>query len=178
MAATRPVPVTTFKALFHSIAETLQRPSPATAGPWEPRLNALGQHVGRCMLAQWEPTGKNVDAKRMLTTDEAINFVATEMFIMWFGAKPDTHFRGADDDLNHYINADVPFITQRTTHGHYGAFVAGMIKGVLDACGFLCEVTAYYSEETGVKTQYMISWAPSVIQRERTQAERKRKPAQ
>ena len=166
------VPLHSFVHLFNGAAATL-RSVPRSLGhsEWEARMSDLGQAVGRRALTLTDAT-----TPRMQSPDEAGIFVANILWKQWFGAPAKDHFAGQDGGSYH-LNEDLAFLWQRPDPDprkeaheqlHLGAFVAGMIKGALDACGFLCDVSATYVEPaspTAASTQYSIHWAPSVLRR-------------
>ena len=111
---------------------------------------------------------------RLASPDEAGAFISQVMFRLWFGAPARDGFA---QEGCYYINEDLPFLSQRPDPDpqkedheqlHLGAFVAGMIKGVLDSAGFLCDTSAMYRQPPmpgGASTQFAIHWAGSVMRR-------------
>jgi hypothetical protein len=165
-------PLYSYMYLFHAISETLrQKPSKAAHNTdWESRLSTLGQQVGRCTLAQFEPPAQGF--LRPVTTDEAMDFITRSMWVQWFGIQAGAKFVDTTNgDSRAYFEAPIPFVLQRANDDmHMGAFVAGMVKGVLDSSGFVCEVDAIYAEEAGVKTQFIVAWSSATLLRERRRA--------
>lgn len=159
---------------FNDLAHTLQAmpPKATTNVEWEARLSKLGATVGVRTLGlavmNYPPTYKN--PTRDTTTDEIVKFIATVMWKRWFDRPAGQHFPSNND---HYIEEEEPMLLPLRPDGsgdlHFGAFTAGMIKGVLDSCGFPAIVSALYVDEKRDvnRTQYLIHWAPVVIERER-----------
>ena len=180
------VPLYSFIYLFNGIANSLKRNHPG--GPaWEQRLSTLGQRVGRCTLPQAvqqippEKGEQTATVDRPTTPEEAAKFVGKVMFKYWFGAKLDDKFIFHVEDC-WVIQDDSPMICslrpEFPNHKNLNvcAYVAGMIKGVLDAYGFPCTVLAAYvhdgddeKSQLSTATQYQINFAPVVDRRRRFQ---------
>lgn len=165
-----PVPLATYVHLFNGVANTLRLvPRPLSGHEWELRLHSLGQRVGVRTMSMVDPA-----LPRLASPDEAGAFIAQVMFRLWFGAPARDGFA---QEGCYYINEDLPFLSQRPDPDpqkedheqlHLGAFVAGMIKGVLDSAGFLCDTSAMYRAPPmpgGASTQFAIHWAGSVMRR-------------
>lgn len=161
------VPASTFIYLLRSIVEI------STGGDdKEDRIYRLGQQVGRRTVGLAVANDRTNQAQfRDLTTEEAARFVATVMWKRWFDHPAPQCFKHANFNL---IDDELPIIPLHvkdngvTCEGR--PFVAGMIKGALDACGFNCEVTFTDTSPTTDKppvTQFVIQWAPVVLQRDR-----------
>jgi len=168
------VALSSYQYLFNELAFWQRdHPSPApdhTA--WESRLAALGAQVGArsvgLALVNEGPHLKHRD----VTTDDVTKFVATVMFKRWFDRPAPRH--GAAERAIHYIEDEEPLIlplrppTADFGDFHYGSYIAGMIRGALEAAGFPATVQALYPlDPPNATTQYVIQWHDSVLERER-----------
>jgi hypothetical protein len=167
------VSVASYVYLFNEMA-ALSRTTPSDAADnsqWESRLAELGASVGVRTLgiaALNDPHVKHRD----LSTDDIVKFVATVMWRRWFD-RPASRYASAEGGI-HFVNDDEPaFLPLRPPESensdfHYGSFVAGMVQGVLGACGFPATVSALYiNPSPSAATQFLVQWDASVLERER-----------
>lgn len=170
-ATTSTIPVSTFIYTLRAMLESIAVDSSDTMS----RVAHLGEQVGRRTVGLAVANDRSNQAQfRDLTTEEATRFVATVMWKRWFDHPAYKNFNHANYN---YIEDDVSIIplalcaelNHNSSEGM--SFVAGMIKGALEACGFNCEVNAvvHIPEKPTEKaqTQFGIQWAPVVLQRDR-----------
>lgn len=183
----RKVSASAFTYLYIEMIHRLRsKPTPVlNIGEWEERIAKLGAEVGRRTLglaiAAEGEMGR--DTKRDNTnTDDVVKLVATVLWKRWFD-RPATKWASEPSDGVHYINDESPLLfplrpdMEELGSFHYGIFIAGMVKGVLEACGFEAEVMAIYlrgndpaeqqrtADAMNPGTQYYIQWSKKVLER-------------
>ena len=148
----------------------------------ETRLQDAGYDVGVRMLELCCYREKN--CKRETRVVGILGFVSNTVWKVLFGKGADSVERVTEEDRQDefMINERDPLVTRYISVPkdleplHPGAFVAGVVKGVLHSAGFPARVTAHFvpSSQPGPnarpRTTILIKFDPEVMQRERSKS--------
>ena len=98
-----------------------------------------------------------------------LQFLTSTVWKMLFGAGADSLEKSVEEEDEFMIVERNPLVNQFISNAPCNccAFVAGIVRGVLDDAGFSAQVSAHDREEAG--TVILIKFGPEVLERERRQ---------
>lgn len=166
------ISLSAFSFLFSEIIQYCQS-TVSNVGELERRLEAIGSGVGLRLLELL--VFRERASKREVHLIKALVFVQTTLWRYLFGRDAqdleqsntaEDEYMLSDSDL--FVNR---FISVPKDMGNLNcaAFVAGILKGVLQGAGFPARVTAHFQEVKGLakrKTTFLMKFDASVLQRE------------
>jgi hypothetical protein len=161
------VSLSAFSFLFAAMVQLVHSrvPRNAKASDLERKLSEMGVGVGvrvNELVALRETPGRRVGGKTRTERIVAVlQFVHTTVWRSLFGRPADALEKGADSDHSYMITDDNP-ITNRFCTGRVncGAYLAGVVQGILLGEGFPAEVTAHAAEtdERPGRTTFLIEF--------------------
>uniref|UniRef100_A0A7S3T665 Trafficking protein particle complex subunit n=1 Tax=Emiliania huxleyi TaxID=2903 RepID=A0A7S3T665_EMIHU len=132
------------------------------------KLEDAGVGVGRraLELACW----RERSSKRETRVRGILQFITQALWKSLFGAHADSLQKVQDSDDEFMIVEKEPLVNAFISSApvNCAAFVAGVVRGVLEAAQFPAEVSAHDNEEGA--TVLLIKFAPEVLEREKRQA--------
>ena len=168
------VALSLFAFLFSEMVQYAQKRS-SNIGELEGKLEAIGMHAGYRLLELL--THRDRGNKRETRILGVLSFIHTPVWKCLFGKPADSLEQGNDAE-DEYMISDHGLLVNRFISVpkdmgslNCGAYVAGIVKGVLEASGFPARVTAHFvglGDGTGAqKTVILIKFAEAVLERER-----------
>ena len=164
------VSLSAFAFLFSELVQ-YHRTRASSIAELERKLEEAGQAVGSRMLELL--TYREKSNRREIRLQGILQFINTNVWRCLFGKPADSLEIYNDDE---YVLSDrTPlvnrFISVPRDLGdlNCAAFVAGIVKGVLEDAGFSAEVSAYYAEVDGhrqPRTNFLMKFSPEVLERE------------
>lgn len=139
----------------------------------ESSLNSYGYGIGQKVLELLTlRDGKS--AKRELHIVEMLQFIHTNVWKSLFGKVADQLEKSSDSENEYMITDNNPLVSQFISvpkeYGqlNLGAFVAGIVEGILDSAYFKAEVTAHgvETDEFPLRTVFLIKFDEGVVERE------------
>jgi len=145
----------------------------------ESRLAAIGTGVGSRTLQLAAIRDPVTYRQRQLKVEEMLSFLSQRVWARWFGVAASLRRSPGTES---YLIVDENLLVTRHIHPHrdtveqvedgsqictlgYSSFVAGMIKGAMESCGFGCKVeTGHYLPNKAV---FQVTFNEQVWQRER-----------
>jgi len=166
------VSLSAFSFLFSEIVQ-YTRSKVKTTQDLESKLEQLGEGVGVRILEL--ASLRERAGKRETRVIGILQFVHTTVWTVLFGRQANELQRSTDSDDEYMVNESDPlvnkFISVPRELGalNCAAFVAGVIKGVLDAAGFPANVNAHSVPAEGQpnRTVFLIKLQPEVLAREK-----------
>mmetsp|Transcript_15390 Transcript_15390/g.36361 ORF Transcript_15390/g.36361 Transcript_15390/m.36361 type:complete len:195 (-) Transcript_15390:44-628(-) len=165
------VSLSAFSFLFSELIQYSQQ-RVNTTQELERKLEDAGYAVGVRMLELITHREKN--SKRETKLISMLSFLSNTVWKVLFGKAADSLERHTEHEDEYMINEKEPlvnkFISVPRELGslNCGAFVAGVVKGMLDAAEFPARVTAHsVTLKDGARTTILIKFAPEVMAREK-----------
>lgn len=165
------VSLSAFAFLFSELVQYSQQ-RVSNVEELEARLKQVGQEVGERALEMlaWREKGTRKETQIVGT----LSFVHTVVWKALFGRAADALEKGTQADNEYMIVDREPLINRFISvpkdlgHLNCAAFNAGVVRGVLVAAGFPCQVSAHFVPQDGYKqrTVILIRFDESVLVRE------------
>mmetsp|Transcript_151849 Transcript_151849/g.265291 ORF Transcript_151849/g.265291 Transcript_151849/m.265291 type:complete len:198 (-) Transcript_151849:776-1369(-) len=165
------VSLSAFSFLFSELVR-LCRNNVATTDEWEDRLAALGYQVGLRTLDLAVTRDRN--PKRETNLINMLSFVQTNCWKLLFN-KPASRLEKISDDRYTIVDDDMLVcryisIPDELQGFSCGAFVAGIVKGILDQAQFPARVTAHATPQVAEglpnQTRILVEFEDHVVARE------------
>eukprot|EP00163_Fabomonas_tropica_P024174 TRINITY_DN417_c1_g1_i2.p1 TRINITY_DN417_c1_g1~~TRINITY_DN417_c1_g1_i2.p1 ORF type:complete len:187 (+),score=16.86 TRINITY_DN417_c1_g1_i2:277-837(+) len=165
------VSLSAFAFLFSELVQYAQGRAAHTQD-LEKKLEDAGHPIGMRVLELVCYRDKN--SRRETKILNILGFISNTVWKTLFGKAADSLEKSTENDDEYMINERDPlvnrFISVPKEYGQLncGAFVAGIVKGILDGGGFPARVSAHTLPEPGApnKTTILIKFAPEVMARE------------
>ena len=164
------VSLSAFAFLFAEMVQ-YHRTRASSIGELERKLEEAGHGIGTRMLELLSHREKG--NRREIRLQGILQFINTNVWRCLFGKAADSLEIYNDDE---YVISDrTPLVNRFVSVPkdlgdlNCAAFVAGIVKGVLNDAGFAAEVSAYYAEVDGQRqprTNFLIKLSPEVLARE------------
>mmetsp|Transcript_36320 Transcript_36320/g.61209 ORF Transcript_36320/g.61209 Transcript_36320/m.61209 type:complete len:201 (-) Transcript_36320:200-802(-) len=165
------VNLSAFAFLFSELVQYSQQ-RVANVTELEHRLEDVGYRVGSRMLELlcFREKGNRRETRLL----GILNFVNTTVWRSLFGKPAESLERGADNE-DEYMISDRELLVNRFISVpkdfgelNCGAFVSGIVKGVLESAGFPAQVSAHFVPVEGQprRTTILMKFAPAVMARE------------
>lgn len=168
------VPLSTFAYLFSELVQYSQM-NVSNVGDLERRLEAVGWSVGVRLLEIL--TYRERAGRRETRLLDMLRFVHSTVWKYMFGrAASDLEQSNTDEDEYMISDNNALFMTKYTSVPkemgslNCNAFMAGVVKGVLDGAGFPARVTAHFVTVEGKaqpRTTMLLKFDASVLEREK-----------
>ena len=135
------------------------------------KLEDMGHRVGERLLdlivLRERPYRRDTKMVQML------QFVSGTVWKVLFGKPADALEKSAENEDEYHIHESMPvtnrFVSVPKDMGNLNcaAFIAGVVRGVLNSAGFKSTVSAHtVAADVGVKTVYLVKFDPEVMARE------------
>ena len=131
------------------------------------RLEDAGFGIGRRVLEL--ACLREKSSRRETRMLGILQFITNTVWKMLFGAAADSLEKSVEEEDEFMIVEKNPLVSQFISNAPCNccAFVAGIVRGVLDDAGFPAQVSAHDREDAG--TVILIKFGPEVLERERRQ---------
>ena len=167
------VSLSAFSFLFSELVQYCQSRIESIAD-LESKLESVGHSIGLRVLELLIHREKA--SRREIRLIGALQFVSTVVWQSLFNKGADSLERSMENTDEYMIHEATPltnqFVSVPREMGQFNcaAFIAGIIRGVLDASGFPCQVSAHNADDgsgsSSGKSVFLIKFAPEVMVRE------------
>eukprot|EP00887_Chlorella_sp_A99_P007490 scaffold2.g7490.t1 len=167
------ISLSTFAYLFSELVQYCQS-RVSNIGELERKLDEVGYGVGRRLLEMlcYRERGMRRETRLL----DMLKFVHSTLWRYMFGRQArDLEQSNTAEDEYMISDTDLPVtkyvsVPREMGHLNCNAYVAGVVRGVLDGAGFPARVTAHFVQVPGQakpKTTLLMKFEPSVLERER-----------
>eukprot|EP00741_Cyanophora_paradoxa_P017310 tig00020961_g16720.t1 len=164
------VSLSAFAFLFSEIVQYSQTRVDSSNG-LERKLEDMGYPVGQRMLEL--TCSREKGNKRETKIINILSFISSTLWKTLFGKAADSLEKGATNEDEYMIRESEPLVNKfiaAQQNFNCAAFVAGIIKGVLDGAEFPAEVSTFSVQENGQRiprTVFLIKFDQQVLEREK-----------
>ena len=127
--------------------------------------------VGRpgrlCAAVRWHSNHREKTSRRETRMLGILNFITNTVWKMLFGAAADSLEKSVEQEDEFMIVEKDPLVNRYISSAPCNccAFVAGIVRGVLEGAQFPAEVSAHEYEDS--RTVILIKFGPEVLEREK-----------
>lgn len=166
------VSASAFHFLFCEVVQYTLSKSSNDSQELEKKLEELGYRLGRRFLEL--VCFREKSSRKETSIISILTFIHTPLWRTLFNKTATEIEKSEEDEAEYMITENEPslcnqfaYLPRGATHINCGAFVAGILEGLLNAAGFPSRVTAHFrNHPEGRSTVYLIKFAPEVLERE------------